>query len=156
MAIPQKAPPPVLPSYRDYEEDLVAWALDNAALLRAGRLSEIDALSLAEELEDLGKSERRALGSHLRTLVTHLLEWQCQPERRGTSWRLSIRNARAEIRTILADSPSLVREVEPLLAGTYELARDNASGETGLPEAAFPQGCPYAAEQCLSDDFWPG
>jgi hypothetical protein len=155
MAIPQKASPPALPSCRGYEEDLVAWALDNAALLRAGRLSEIDALSLAEELEDLGKSERRALGSHLRVLVTHLLKWQCQPERRGASWRLSIRNSRAEIRTILADSPSLVREVEPLLAGTYELARDNASGETGLPEVAFPQVCPYAAEQCLSDDFWP-
>lgn len=156
MSIPHKAQPPSLTSYRDYDSDLVAWAEDNAALLRAGRLSEIDAHNLAEELEDLGKSERRALDSHLRVLVSHLLKWQHQPGLRGASWRLSIRNARAAIGGILRDSPSLVRELAPRLSGIYDLARDNAIGETGLPEAVFPPDCPYPVERVLSDDFWPG
>lgn len=143
------------PNYRDYDLDLVAWALDNAALLRAGRLSEVDAEHLAEELEDLGKSERRSLGSHLRVLVTHLLKWQYQPGLRGASWRLSVLNARAAIRGILTDSPSLVPEAPRQLEAIYRLARDNAIGETGLPEAAFPPNCPYTIEQALSESYWP-
>ena len=37
MSNPQTISYPAAPSYRDYEQDLVAWALDNACLLRAGR-----------------------------------------------------------------------------------------------------------------------
>ena len=144
-----------VPSYRDYEQDLVAWALDNAGLLRAGRWSEIDAEHLAEELEDLGKSERRALGSYLRNLVTHLLKWQYQPGLRGASWRLTVLNARTAIRGILADSPSLVPEAARLLTKTYALARANAIGETGLPDPVFPASCPFTIDQVLADDYWP-
>ena len=74
----------------DYEQDLLAWAEANACLLRAGRLSEVDAEHIAEELEDVGKSERRALRSHLRNLMLHLLKWQFQPGLRGPRWRRSI------------------------------------------------------------------
>ena len=155
MSNAQKLSRPAAPNYRDYEVDLVAWALDNAALLRAGRLSEVDAQHLAEELEDLGKTERRSLGSHLRVLVTHLLKWQYQPGLRGASWRLSVLNARAAIRDILADSPSLVPEAPRQLEAVYQLARDNAIGETGLPEASFPADCPYTIEQVLFETYWP-
>jgi hypothetical protein len=135
---------------------LVAWALENAALLRAGRLEEIDAAHIAEELEDLGKSERRALGSHLRNLVMHLLKWQFQPEGRSGSWRSSIDNARAEIAEILEDSPSLRPAAAERLEQGYGLARRNAISETGLAPTAFPKQCPYSLEQVLSDGFWPG
>jgi hypothetical protein len=155
MDNPQKAMLTPAPSYRDYDQDLVAWALDNAGLLRAGRLSEIDSEHLAEELEDLGKSERRALASHLRILVTHLLKWQHQPGLRGPSWRLSILNARAAVQEVLADSPSLAREAAPQMEKTYAQARDNAIGETGLPETLFPRTCPFTIERVLADDFWP-
>jgi len=71
----------------EYDRDLVAWATENAALLRAGKLDRIDTAHIAEELEDLGRRERRALGNHLWNLVMHLLEWEFQPERRTGSWR---------------------------------------------------------------------
>ena len=86
---------------------MVAWALANAALLREGRVAEVDIAHIVEELEDLGKSERRALASHLRVLLAHLLKWQFQPGLRGPSWRLSIDNTRRDIQLILDDSPSL-------------------------------------------------
>ena len=140
----------------EYERDLVAWALENAALLREGRLNEIDAAYIAEELEDLGKSERRALGSHLRNLVMHLLKWQFQPGLRSGSWRSSINNARAEIAEILEDSPSLGPTAAQLLAKGYGLARKNAIAETGLPRDIFPEANPYSLDQVLSEDFWPG
>ncbi|MGB5733298.1 MAG: DUF29 domain-containing protein [Thiohalocapsa sp.] len=140
----------------DYDRDLVSWAIENAALLRAGKLDEIDAAHIAEELEDLGKSERRALGSHLRSVVMHLLKWEFQPDRRSGSWRSSIDNARAEIAEILDDSPSLRPTLAVQLQKGYGLARKNAISETGLAPEVFPENCPYRLEQILSDSFWPG
>lgn len=142
-------------AYADYDVDLIAWARDNAALLRAGRLTDIDAEHLAEELEDMGKSERRALGSHLRNLVLHLLKWQHQPNRRSKSWRFSVVAARSAVSEILEDSPSLVAEARALLHKGYGLAREQAIAETGLPDASFPAQCPYRIEQVLDADFWP-
>ena len=140
----------------DYDRDLVYWAIENAALLRAGRLDEIDAAHIAEELEDLGKSERRALGSHLRNIIMHLLKWEFQPDRRSGSWRSSIDNARAEIAEILEDSPSLRPTAAVQLHKGYGLVRKNAISETGLASEVFPEDCPYRLEQILSDSFWPG
>lgn len=155
MGDPQRRPGPSARAYPEYDDDLVAWALANAALLRAGQLSEVDADHLAEELEDLGKSERRALCSHIRILVQHLLKWQLQPGLQGPSWRLSIENARREIQTILEDSPSLRAVADSCLEKEYPSARRNAVIETGLPEGLFPASCPYGAEQVLAEDFWP-
>ncbi len=134
---------------------MVAWALANAALLREGRVAEVDIAHLVEELEDLGKSERRALASHLRVLLAHLLKWQFQPGLRGASWRLRIDNARRDIQVILDDSPSLRRSLEETIAKEYPSARRNAVTETGLPADQFPNACPYAADQVLHADFWP-
>lgn len=147
-----------LPDYEgigDYDQDLIAWAMKNAALLRAGRLEEIDAAHIAEELEDMGKSEHRTLGSHLRNLVVHLLKWEFQPERRSGSWRSSIDTARAEIAEIVEDSPSLRPIAKERLEKDYALARKNAISETGLPPQVFPAHCPYEIDQVLSDAFWP-
>ncbi len=140
-----------------YEQDFYAWTQEQAALLREGALHDLDVTHLAEEIESLGKSDRRALGSHLRNLVLHLLKWHGQPTGRDTghSWRSSIRNARAEIAVLLEDSPSLRREVSGLLARWYPLARLDAADETGLPLVTFPEACPWTAEQVLDTDFWP-
>lgn len=134
---------------------MVAWALANAALLREGRVAEVDVAHILEELEDLGKSERRALAGDLRVLLAHLLKWQFQPGLRGPSWRLSIDNARRDIQLILDDSPSLRRLLEEAIAKEYPSARRNAVTETGLTPDQFPNICPYAADQVLRADFWP-
>lgn len=141
--------------WRMYECDLYVWAQTNAQLLREGRLSEIDVEHIAEELEDVGKSERRALASHIRNLVMHLLKWQFQSRLRSVSWELSIRNARREIQLILEDSPSLVQRFPDLLAREYSVARTNAIVETGLQEATFPEHCFYTPEQVQDQHFWP-
>src|SRR5215831_11171986 len=93
-----------------YDQDFYAWTQEQAALLREGAVHELDLGNLAEEIESLGKSDRRALGSHLRNLVMHLHKWQYQPDGRftGHSWESSIINARDEIAMILEDSHSLV------------------------------------------------
>ncbi len=139
----------------DYSRDLYSWTLRNAELLRQGRLSEIEAPHIAEELEDMGRSERHALASHLKALIAHLLKWRYQKAFRGISWQLSIDNARDEIAQILAESPSLATKLEELVAARYPAARKRAAMETGLPLEGFPQECPFAVEQLLAEEFWP-
>ena len=139
----------------EYEEDLFAWAAKNAELLRQGRLSEIDVEHIAEELEDMGKSERHALSSHLKVLIAHLLKWCYQPAFRGVSWQLSIDNARDEIAELLEDSPSLRPSLPDIIERRYPAARKRALRETGLAESVFPRQCPFSLEQLFDEDFWP-
>ena len=140
-----------------YEQDFQAWALENAALLRQGKLADIDVLHIAEELEGMGASERRELQSRLQVLVCHLLKYQYQPERRGKSWLLTIGHQRDAIESLLKQSPSL----RPLLddaeemADIYTKAVRDAVIETELDRHLFPVRCPYAIDQLLDGDFLP-
>jgi hypothetical protein len=141
----------------EYHEDFFLWTQQQASLLRQGQWNTLDAANLAEEIESMGKSDRRALMSHLVNLLLHRLKWDYQPVRRGMSWRLSIRNARREMALIVDDSPSLRRQLPDLVAKAYPIARRDAAGETGLPLTTFPEDCPFAIEQLLEDadsDLW--
>jgi hypothetical protein len=140
-----------------YDTDFYTWTQTQAALLREGAVAELDLVNLAEEIESLGKSDRRALGSHLKNLVLHLLKWHYQPRGRqtGHSWQSSIINAQHDIAGLLEDSPSLRRELPGLLVRQYPTARLLASNETRLPLATFPDTCPWTAEQVLDNEFWP-
>jgi Domain of unknown function DUF29 len=139
-----------------YDEDFYTWTQAQAALLREGAWQELDMLNLAEEIESLGKSDRRALRSHLEGLLMHLLKWQYQPRRRqsGHSWYSTIAEHRKQIVYIIEDSPSL-RRLVPSLLTEYPGARQRASDETHLPLATFPDVCPWTAAQVLDAGFWP-
>jgi hypothetical protein len=138
-----------------YDEDFFAWTMEQARLLREGALSEIDVENIAEELESMGKSNRRELRSRLIVLLMHLLKFRFQADRISPSWRITIRHQRDEINALLADSPSLRPMVAEMLAGLYEKARQDAIDETGLPAAIFPPECPFTPEQILSESFLP-
>jgi hypothetical protein len=138
-----------------YDEDFYAWAMATAALLRQRRFAEIDIVHVAEELEDMGKRECRALESYIRNVTLHLLKWCYQPERRGSSWRQSIRNGRLEIQKLLRDSPSLAAQIPQMLDDEYPAAQADATDETELSDETFPAHCPFTAEQVLDAEFWP-
>ncbi len=138
-----------------YVQDFYVWTQEQAALLREGAWSPLDSANLAEEIESLGKRDRRELGSRLQTLTMHLLKWRYQPSERSASWRGTMRSARREITAVLADSPSLRRQVPGLLTAGYAEARVEASEETGVALATFPGACPWSAEQVLDAAFWP-
>jgi hypothetical protein len=139
-----------------YERDFYAWANEQVALLRAGRLGEADIAHIAEEIESMGRTEKRELVSRLEVLLLHLLKWQFQPGRRGVSWRLSIANNRDQIEDHLADNPSLKAQIETAIAQAYRYARRDAARQTRLDEAIFPAACPWSFAQMMDPDFWPG
>ncbi|MGE4480818.1 DUF29 domain-containing protein [Acidocella sp.] len=138
-----------------YDRDFYAWATEQAALLRAGKLSQADVEHIAEEIESMGKSEKRELVNRLSVLLMHLLKWQVQPALRGTSWRLTIEEQRDRLADHLADNPSLKGTLDASIASGYRLAILGAARGTGLDRAVFPIVCPWPFEQIMADDFWP-
>jgi Domain of unknown function DUF29 len=138
-----------------HDSDFYAWSLEQAALLRAGRVGEADLAAIAEEIESMGKTEKRELISRLTVLLLHLLKWQRQPAGRGNSWRLSIANARDEIADLLDDNPSLKTILDDATASSYRYARRKAAIETDLSEEAFPAQCPWSFAQAMDAGFWP-
>lgn len=139
-----------------YEQDLHAWAIEQAGLLRAGRFAEADIEHIAEEIESLGRSERRELASRLAVLLVHLLKWQVQPGYRSNSWRNTIREQRRSVAEHLEDNPSLRATLDVALARAWRNALAAAQNQTGLAEDAFPPACPFTAVQLFDPNFLPG
>jgi hypothetical protein len=138
-----------------YERDFYAWANEQAALLRAGALAAADVENIAEEIESMGRGEKRELVSRLSVLLTHLLKWRFQPKRRGHAWTYSIREQRLQIVRHLRDNPSLRGITAEATADAYESAVLAAAAQTGLAESAFPPTSPFSFEQALDANFWP-
>lgn len=138
-----------------YERDFCLWLEQQAELLREGRLSELDAANLLEEIESMGRKDRRAIKSNLTVVLTHLLKYQYQPDQRSGSWRASIVEHRQRLRDDLEESPSLVGYVGAVLDRAYADARMRALAETGLPAKQLPRTCPYTLGQTLDLDFLP-
>jgi hypothetical protein len=138
-----------------YDRDFFEWTQCNAALLRAGRFDVADIEHIAEEIEDIGKRERRELESRLEVLLQHILKWQAQPERRGTSWLGTIELQRLEINKLLEEMPSLKNALGSRLSESYKRGVLRASIETELPKASFPKLCPFTLDQILDPDFLP-
>lgn len=139
-----------------YDQDYYAWSRQQASLLRSGMVSEADLENIAEEIESMGRSEKRELASRLTVLLLHLLKWQFQPGMRGKSWRLSIKGQRADIEAVLRDNPSLKSELKGTIAEAYHRSLIDAEKETGLDGETFPAVCPYGFADMMREDFWPG
>lgn len=138
-----------------YEQDFYAWANEQAALLRSGQLSAADIEHIAEEIESMGKTEKRELESRLTVLLLHLLKWQFQSGLRGNSWRLTIREQRRRTTRHLQENPSLKARLDEVIEAAYGDALIEAERETGLPETTFPAVCPWSFEKIVDAWFWP-
>jgi hypothetical protein len=138
-----------------YEQDVVAWANEQAALLRAGKLSAIDIEHIAEEIEDVGRSEQRELASRMAVLLAHLIKWKFQPGRHGSSWQRTIKEQRRAIAVALRKTPSLKNSlIDPdWITGAWADAVSKAVDETGLD--MFPDTLPWSIDQVLTTDFYP-
>ena len=138
-----------------YADDYYGWAMQQAALLRAGRLQDADIENIAEEIESMGKGEKRELVNRLTVLLAHLLKWQAQPGHRGRSWHFTILAQRDQLMDHLIDNPSLKPQMPEAITRAYSRAKMQALDETGLPDSALPSNNPWTQEQIMDPEFWP-
>ena len=138
-----------------YEKDYFLWLKKTLELLKAGSLNQLDWENLIEEIENLGRSEKRAVASFLKQLLKHLLlynYWQKEREWSGRGWLEEISNFRFELSQYL-DSKTLRNYAEQELTTIYCRARKEATLKSAIDD--LPTDCPYSLEQILNDEFIP-
>lgn len=133
-----------------YERDFFKWTKMQAKHLKNLDFSHLDISHLIEEIESLGRSERRTLESYLEILLMHMLKVTYQPKKHTKSWDLSIKNSRQKFKKVLKQNPSLKPKLPDILTDAYESARLDAAVDTGLDETAFPVSCPWSLEEILN------
>jgi hypothetical protein len=144
-----------LPSAGLYDADFFRWTEEQGRVLRELRPSKIDWENVAEEIETLGRSDKRAIESNLNVILLHLLKWRSQVDQRKSGWRSSIAEHRVRVRKLIDESPSLRSHPAEVLEDEYRLARMKAADETGQSEGHFPRSCPFTIEQVLDPEFLP-
>ena len=142
----------------NYETDVVAWANEQAGFVRSGRFDQLDLEHIAEEIEDVGKSEQRELASRMAVLLAHLLKWEHQPARRSKSWQYTLTTQRKEVAYVISEAPSLRTKFsdERWLDIVWSKAKSQAESETGLDIDTFPEVCPWPISDVLSEGWLPG
>jgi hypothetical protein len=138
-----------------YETDVVAWANEQAQLIRDKKFALLDFKNIAEEIEDVGKSEKRELASRMAVLLAHLLKWQFQPERQCKSWSQTINDQRIELDYHLDENPSLRTNLddEKWLKMVWAKATSHARQETSLD--CFPASFPWKMADVLKHEWLP-
>jgi hypothetical protein len=142
-----------------YETDFYRWTQETVELLKQRKFTEVDLAALIEEVEDMGKSERRALESRLSVLLGHLLKWQYQPDGRSYSWQGTIDGQREAIKKLLRDNPSLRPKVSDFIVSGYRAAVAQAVEDTNMSPNTFPAtfaDTSWTWEQVLDNEFYPG
>jgi hypothetical protein len=139
-----------------YDRDLYGWAVEQAALLRAGKVAQADALNIAEELDDVGNEQYDKLESALRLILLHLLKWDHQSDRRSRSWYGSISVQRKHVLKVLRKNPGLKPLIDEALSEAYEVARIEAAVQTSREVETFPVDCPYSWDEIMERSIaWP-
>ena len=135
-----------------YERDETAWLEAMSEMIRLGRLEELDYANLAEYLTDMARCDRREVESRLTVLLTHVLKWVHQPNRRSGSWKGTIVAQRQELEALVSRGV-LRKHAEAVLADAYRKSVERAAAETGLPHETFAEICPYVLDQLLAADL---
>jgi hypothetical protein len=138
-----------------YERDFYLWLEQQAALLRERRLDDLDVANLLEEIESMGRKDKKAIKSNLVVVLLHLLKHQFQLSRRSRSWLDSILERRQRLRDDLEESPTLRGHLAAVFPHAYDDARARAIIQTRLPQRAFPQTSPCTPEQVLDPKYLP-
>ena len=138
-----------------YDEDVCAWAFEQARFLREHRFDLLDIEHLADEIEDVAKAELRELTKQMSVLLAHLLKWHYLPAERNGSRSAMVETRRLDAAEILDESPSLRARIDE--PRTFQLiwadALAQATTESG--HDSFPSECPWAIDDVLSEGWLP-
>lgn len=133
-----------------YEQDFVRWTEEQARAIREGRLDAVDREHLAEEIESMGRSDRREVTSRLAVIIQHILKQRLQPALDGPSWRSTIRTQQKCIADLLEESPSLRGHLDAAMERAHPLGVLYAVRDTSLPDDMF-QGERITLADALGD-----
>ena len=141
-----------------YEEDFYLWVEETAKLLKEHRFNELDLENLLEEIETMGRSEKRELEGRLTRIIEHLLKlsyWQAEKDYNARGWRGTVIEQRRQLQRLLKDSPSLKRLLREICTDCYQAAREDTLKKYQLPAEIFPDKIPFTLEEILNPNYLP-
>jgi len=141
-----------------YDRDYQLWLEHTIAQLKVRDFTNLDLENLIEEIESLGKSDKRAISSYLMQLCEHLLKlkyWEAERERCFRGWDLEVANFRLQIQVILKDSPSLKQYLDENFLTEYSNARKLFLKASKLNPSLVPEVLDFTLEQALDEDWLP-
>jgi hypothetical protein len=141
-----------------YDTDYQLWLEQTVAQLRTHNFNGLDLENLIEEIESLGKSDKRAISSYLMRLCEHFLKikyWESERETCFRGWKVEIRNFRLQIQAILDDSPSLKNYLKENFLAEYQNGRKLFLDSSELAGTLIPEKPAFTLEQALDEDWLP-
>jgi len=141
-----------------YQEDFYGWLQETANLLKEHRFEKLDLENLIEEIETMGRSEKRELESRLTIIAEHLLKltyWLTEKETNAQGWRSTVVEQRRQVQSLLKESPSLRRLIPEIWIDCYLAAREDTFRKYQLAADLFPIEPPFTLEEILDYDYLP-
>ncbi|WP_353932628.1 DUF29 domain-containing protein [Okeanomitos corallinicola TIOX110] len=141
-----------------YEQDFYLWIQTTVKLLREGKLEQLDIENLIEEIDSMGRSEKKELKTRLIVLIEHLLKlqyWTEEKDYNARGWRNTVVEQRRQIAYTLADSPSLKSVLNDIFLDCYTDARNDSLRKYQLSCELFPEESPFSLVDVLNADFIP-
>ena len=138
-----------------YDTDFDLWLEATAKQLKDRNFQGVDLENLIEEIEAMGRSQKRELKSRTVVLIMHLLKWKYQSQKLSNSWLSTIGKQRRELMFLLEDSPSLKSLLGQEIEGYYRYAQTEAARETNISSDTFPSQCPFTTEEILDPEYFP-
>ena len=135
------------------EDDPYGWALQQAALLRAGRLGELDRANLADAVAGLARHEYDKLVSAVDQILRCLLKWDQLADARDRNWPLTIHQQRRRVVRQMRKQRGLMSVVGDVMREAYGVARAAVSAELALYDDALPSACPYTWNDVMDRDI---
>ena len=143
-----------------YDSDYYAWVQAQVDALRQHRIEDVDWENVAEEIDDLGKSQKHSIESQMVRVLEHLLKLQHAGgtirKNNARGWQLSVKDARLVLRKLLDQNPSLRPRLAEMLEFAYQRGRLAALRKARLSDHVIPESCPWRVEQMMDDGFLPG
>jgi Domain of unknown function DUF29 len=141
-----------------YDQDFYLWIQTTVKLLSEGKLEQLDIENLIEEIDSMGRREKKELKTRLIVLIEHLLKlqyWTEEKDYNARFWRNTVVEQRRQIAYSLADSPSLKSILNDVFLECYQDARNDTLRKYELPSELFPEDSPFSLLDVLNADFLP-
>ncbi|MFM5980707.1 MAG: DUF29 domain-containing protein [Sphaerospermopsis kisseleviana] len=141
-----------------YDQDFYLWIQTTVKLLSEGKLEQLDIENLIEEIDSIGRREKKELKTRLIVLIEHLLKlqyWTEEKDYNARGWRNTVVEQRRQIAYSLADSPSLKSILNDVFLECYQDARNDTLRKYELPSELFPEDSPFSLLDILNADFLP-
>jgi hypothetical protein len=141
-----------------YDQDFYLWIQTTVQQLQERNLEKLDIENLIEEIDSMGRSEKKELKTRLVVLIEHLLKlqyWIEEKDDNARGWRNTVVEQRRQIAYTLADSPSLKAILNDVFLPCYQDAKKDTINKYQLPSNLFPEEPPFSLAQVLNADFIP-